>query len=152
MQVNIRWCAEDGVVDVHYRGMSVDSEAMYQRWTLELHRGFSAALHAAGGKFPLVVDIDELEIRPAFRSRYGMELAPLVAERYASAIARYGRRQDTRSVVAVQALKRVTQAVGSETLRQPEYDANLFDNRADAVAYVLELSRRRAELEGSPQR
>ena len=145
MKATFTWHAGEGVASIVYVGNKVDSEETYQEWCQKVDEGLSRCLDEAGERFPLVVDIDELDIQPGFRERYGHELAPRVGKLYATAIARYGSRADTRSVVALEAMRRAVSNALPADLKSARYDANLFRTRAEAVAYVVELSRLRKE-------
>lgn len=134
------WDSDLGVVTIEYTSAIIDSDTAYDTWVAELRREFERCFAEAGGKYPLVVCIDELDIRPEFRDRYGQELAIEVADRWATAIARYGTRVGTRGVVASQALKRVVDDSLRPEQRARQYDANLFRTRESAIREVKRLA------------
>lgn len=136
MDVMFTWDGDRGVATIEYQGAVIDSDAAYEEWTAKLKVGFEEMKRRAGGKYRLVVDIDQLSIKAPFQKKYGQELAVWVAENFATAIARYGSRSDTRTVVATQAMKRAIEHPGNKDVQGRAYAANMFDNREAAVAFV----------------
>lgn len=132
MEAIIAWKPDDRVVDCVYRGAIINTPRRFQEWKELIFPQFDDALRQAGGRFPLIVCIDELEIHPALASRYGMEVARVVGSKYATSIARYGHRTTVRAVIAVEAMR-------------SDYKANLFERRSEAIQHVLGL----AEVLGS---
>lgn len=74
--------------------------------------------------------------------RYSQELAPPIAHRYASVIARYGAHGSTGRVVAVEAMRR-TVNLDDPAAKAREYAANTFATREEALAFVASWAGRR---------
>ena len=134
---DIRWIPEDRVCEIAYEDMNVCDAASFTEWESTLFAGLEAAKKTAGGKFPLMVNIDGLTIGKAYADRYST-VAVRVAHDYATVITRYGRHAKTGSVVALTAMRR---ALGSDDplARAKAYAANLFESRAQALAFIRTL-------------
>lgn len=135
MEVNVTWDKAREVAIVNYVDARIDSPSHYEEWTRKLLEEFDDILERYGKKFPLMVCIDNLSFSPEFESRYGKELAPLVAQKYASVIARFGANVPTKMVISNQAVKRILEHTSPESLKK-EYGANVFQTEEDALVFV----------------
>lgn len=129
--IEVRWDEKVGVALIsHPGGLSLTSPDEVQRWSEELNVKLAAIYRERQGKFPIVVSVDALYIRPAVADLYG-HVVSSYSERYASALARYVLKPNgVGQVITVAAMKE-------------GYRANLLSSRADAITHVL------AEANGS---
>jgi hypothetical protein len=139
MKIDMKWDVDAGVVDINYTAMNVVDEASFTYWRSGLMREFRRCKLEAGGKFPLIVNIDELKIDPEFAERYSSEVAAVVAAQFATAIARYGSRATTRVIVAIEAAKR--SRAKTPHGREKAFKANIFDTREAAISFVRAAAR-----------
>ncbi|MDW3194321.1 MAG: hypothetical protein R8G66_18240 [Cytophagales bacterium] len=135
MEVRVTWDDSKAVAIVNYIDAKIHSEVHYNEWKQKLLSRFDQVLDQVGQKFPLIVCIDQLSFSSEFESRYGKELAPMVAQKYASAIARYGKNVPTKMVVSNQAVQRILEHASPESLRK-EYGANVFQTQDDALVFI----------------
>ncbi len=129
---------QTGVVLIDYTDAVIDSEAAFAEWTDKLMTGFETMKRRLGGKYPLAVCIDGLSLTRRFGERYSKELAVPVAERYASAIARYGTSGKTTAVIAIEAMKRVLEHEAHSD--EEAFQANVFANRSEAIAFLRQVA------------
>ncbi len=137
--MHVEFTLEDGIVFVDYTDAVIDSDARFDEWSGLLIPGFERMLATVGSKFPLAVCVDGLKLQRRFGERYSRELAVRVAETYASAIARYGRSGHTTAVVAIEALQRMEDDLPGG--RDERYAANVFRDRAEAIAFLRQITR-----------
>ncbi len=135
MEVHVTWDENNAVAIVKYRDAKIDSELHYKEWQQKLLPPLDKILSKIGKKFPLIIEIDGLSISSEFESRYGKELAPMVAQKYASAIARFGKNVPTKMIVSNQAVQRILEHTSPESLRK-EYGANVFQTLEDAIIFI----------------
>src|SRR5688572_19876384 len=131
---SVRWGEKVGVAFVsHPWGMTLGTLEDVERWRDEVFQKMSTIEKERGGKFPIVVCIDGVTIRPSVAEAYGRVVSSY-AERFALGLARYIHRPNgVGQIVTVAAMK-----VG--------YRANLFTSRSAAIAHAL------AEASGSKPR
>jgi len=134
--LEVHWEASLGVAVIsHPFGLVLGTPEDVARWGEELFAKLGAIESQRGGRFPIVVSVDGLTIRPQVAEEYG-KVARRYADRFASGLARYSRRPNgVGQIITVAAMKE-------------GFRANLFTSRSEAVAYVLgkgeePLSRRR---------
>lgn len=139
MEVRVTWDDDNGVAVVNYVDAIIDSEPHYKEWEQKLILQLDKILAKEGNKFPLIVGIDGLSFSSEFESRYGKELAPMVAQKYASTIARYGKNVPTKMVVSNQAVRRILEHTSPESLRK-EYGANVFQTIDDAMVFIKAIN------------
>ena len=135
MEVQVTWDDSKAVAIVNYIDAKIDSEVHYNEWKQKLLSRFDQILEQVGDKFPLIVCFDQLSFSSEFESRYGKEFAPLIAQKYASAIARYGKNVPTKMVVSNQAVQRILENTSPESL-QKEYGSNVFQTLDDALVFI----------------
>lgn len=123
--LEVIWDDALGVAHVsHPRGLTLGTAAEVERWRVELFDKLTLIEGQRGGRFPIVVCVDGMTIRPAVAEDYG-RVASSYGQRFASGIARYSRRPNgVGQIITVAAMK-----VG--------YRANLFASKSEAVAHVL---------------
>lgn len=126
--LEVVWDNTLGVAHVsHPRGLTLETTAEVERWRAELFAKLTLIEGERGGRFPIVVCVDGMTIRPAVAEDYG-RVARSYGQRFASGIARYSRKPNgVGQIITVAAMKE-------------GYRANLFASKAEAVAYVLSLS------------
>ncbi len=135
MEVHVTWDERNAVTIVKYVDAKIDSELHYKEWKQKLLTQFDRILVKTGKKFPLIVGIDGLSFSSEFESRYGKELAPMVAQKYASSIARFGKNVSTKMIVSNQAVQRILEHTSPESLLK-EYGANVFQTLDDALIFI----------------
>lgn len=130
----MRWDEKFGVAFVsHPWGLSLTTPEEIERWREELHLKLDVIFKERGGRFPIVVSVDGLMIRPAVAELYG-RVVSTYSERFASGLARYVHKPNgVGQIITVAAMKE-------------GYRANLFTSRSDAIAHAL------AEASGSKSR
>jgi hypothetical protein len=123
--INVRWEDKVGVALVsHPWGLTLGTPEDVKHWGDELFRKLGALEQARGGRFPIVVCVDGLSIRPTVAEAYGRVVSSY-AERFASGIARYVNRPNgVGQIITVAAMKE-------------GYRANLFNSRGAAIAHAL---------------
>jgi hypothetical protein len=124
-RLDVLWDGSLGVALVsHPTGLVLGSPEEVERWGEELFSKLAVIETERGGRFPIVVCVDGLNIRPQVADDYG-RVARRYAERFASGLARYSRRPNgVGQIITVAAMKE-------------GYRANLFTTRSEAVAHVL---------------
>jgi hypothetical protein len=129
----VAWDEALGVAHVsHPFGLTLGSPEDVERWREELFAKLTLIEGERGGRFPIVVCVDGMTIRPSVAEEYG-RVARSYGERFASGIARYSRRPNgVGQIITVAAMKE-------------GYRANLFGTKSDAVAHVLSI----ADAQGS---
>jgi hypothetical protein len=123
--VDVRWDERLGVALVsHPEGLSLATPEHVELWRQEVFRKLGGLEKERGGRFPIVVCVDGLSIRPSVAELYG-KVVSTYSERFASGLARYGNRPNgVGQIITVAAM-------------QQGYRANLFSTRAEAVAHAL---------------
>ena len=121
----LRWDENVGVAVIsHPWGLSLATTAEVERWRDELFQKLSIVEKERGGRFPIVVCVDDLTIRPSAAEEYG-RIVRSYAERFASGLARYSQRPNgVGQIITVAAMKE-------------GYRANLFSSRGDAINQAL---------------
>ncbi len=132
--IQVRWDGKVGVALIsHPWGLSLSTPEEVERWREELYRKLELIAKERTGRFPIVVCIDGLVIRPTVAELYGRIVSSYM-ERFASGLARYVYKPNgVGQIITVAALKE-------------GYRANLFTSRGDAIAHAL------AEASGSKPR
>ncbi len=132
--ISVRWDHKLGVAMVsHPWGLTLGTAEDVERWRDEVFQKLGSLERERGGKFPIVVFVDGLTIRPSVAELYG-RVVTSYAERFASGLARYSNRPNgVGQIITVAAMKE-------------GYRANLFTTRGEAVAHAL------AEASGSKPR
>ncbi|HKO95019.1 MAG TPA: hypothetical protein VJU61_27885, partial [Polyangiaceae bacterium] len=91
-----------------------------------------------GGRFPIVVSLDGVTIRPHVAAQYG-SVVRQYTERFASGLARYSHRPNgVGQIVTVAAMKE-------------GFRANLFTSRSDAVTHALAMAADQAGALSKPR-
>jgi hypothetical protein len=122
--VRVTWEPVRGYAWIRYlEHIEVVDNQTLARWEAALRAQLDPILVGRGDKFPCVISIDNMSVRPVVADDYG-EMAKRLVANYASRHARYGRPSTVRTIVAVEALKNGV-------------PANLFESLEDAVVYVL---------------
>jgi hypothetical protein len=121
----VRWEEKLGVALIsHPAGLSLTTPEEVQRWSEELHSKLELIDQRRQGKFPIVVSVDGLYIRPAVAELYGRVVTGY-SERFASGLARYVHKPNgVGQIITVAAMKE-------------GYRANLFTTRSAAIAHAL---------------
>lgn len=124
-RVEVRWDSRLGVAHVsHPSGLTLSAPEHVELWRQEVFQKLAALERQRGGRFPIVVCVDGLSIRPSVAALYG-KVVTSYSERFASGLARYGNRSNgVGQIIAVAAM-------------QQGYRANLFSSQAEAVAHAL---------------
>jgi hypothetical protein len=122
------WDEALGVAHVsHPCGLTLSSTEDVERWRAELFAKLTMIETQRGARFPIVVCVDGMTIRPSVAEEYG-RVARSYGQRFATGIARYSRRPNgVGQIITVAAMK-------------GGYRANLFGTKSDAVAHVLSIS------------
>lgn len=123
--LQVHWDDAAGVAFVsHPQGLLLETSEEIEHWRAEAFSKLAAIEQQRGGRFPIVVSLDGVTIRPAMAELYGA-VVKNYGERFASGLARYTRRPNgVGQVVTVAAMK-----VG--------FKANLFTSRSEAIAHAL---------------
>lgn len=124
-RVDVRWDGRLGVALVaHPSGLSLATPEHVELWRQEVFQKLAAIEKERGGRFPIVVCVDGLSIRPSVAELYG-KVVSTYSERFASGLARYGIRPNgVGQIITVAAMQR-------------GYRANLFSTKGEAVAHAL---------------
>ena len=132
--ISVRWEDNVGVALVsHPWGLTLGTLEDVQRWGEELFRKFAVIEQERGGRFPIVVCVDSLNIRPSVAEAYGRVVSSY-ADRFASGLARYVNKPNgVGQIITVAAMKE-------------GYRANLFTSRGAAITQAL------AEANGAKSR
>jgi hypothetical protein len=122
------WDDALGVAHVsHPSGLILATTEDVERWREELFAKLTVIEGQRSGRFPIVVCVDGMTIRPSVAEEYG-RVARSYGERFASGIARYSRKPNgVGQIITVAAMKE-------------GYRANLFASKSDAVAHVIAIS------------
>jgi len=123
--LQVHWDDAAGVAFVsHPQGLLLETPEEVDHWRDEVFAKLAAVEEQCGGRFPIVVSLDGVTIRPNVAELYG-SVVKNYAERFASGLARYTRRPNgVGQVVAVAAMKE-------------GFKANLFTSRSEAIAHAL---------------
>jgi hypothetical protein len=126
--LEVRWDETAGVVFVsHPQGLLLETLEEVEQWGVEVFAKLGVIEAERGGRFPIVVSLDGVTIRPNVATEYG-SIVRKYTERFASGLARYTRRPNgVGQIVAVTAMKE-------------GFRANLFTSRSDAVAHALAMA------------
>jgi len=132
--LSVRWDDKLGVALVfHPGGLSLSTPEEVERWRDEVFSKLGAIEKARGGRFPIVVCVDAVSIRPTVAEQYG-RVVRAYSERFASGLARYVHKPNgVGQIITVAAMKE-------------GFRANLFTSRGDAIAHAL------AEASGAKSR
>jgi len=123
--LQVHWDEAAGVVFVsHPQGLLLETQEEIEHWRDEVFSKFAVIEQQRGGRFPIVVSLDGVTIRPSVADLYGSVVRTYI-ERFASGLARYTRRPNgVGQVITVAAMK-------------GGFKANLFTSRSDAIAHAL---------------
>jgi hypothetical protein len=132
--LSVRWEEKIGVALVsHPWGLTLGTPEDVERWRDEVFQKLGSIEKERGGKFPIVVCVDGVTIRPTVAEAYGRVVSSY-AERFALGLARYVHRPNgVGQIITVAAMKE-------------GYRANLFTSRGDAIAHAI------AEANGAKSR
>ena len=132
--LSVRWDDKFGVALVsHPGGLSLSTPEEVERWRDEVFSKLTPIERARGGRFPIVVCVDAVTIRPSVAEQYG-RVVRAYSERFASGLARYVHKPNgVGQIITVAAMKE-------------GFRANLFASRGDAIAHAL------AEASGAKSR
>ena len=135
--LNVLWDQTVGVAFVsHPRGLLLETSDEVEHWGIEVFAKLGVIEAERGGRFPIVVSLDGVTIRPNVAAEYG-SVVRNYAERFASGLARYTRRPNgVGQIVAVAAMKE-------------GFRANLFTSRSEAVAHALAMA---VDRDGAPSK
>jgi hypothetical protein len=135
--LNVRWDETAGVVFVsHPQGLLLETSEEVEQWGMEVFAKLGVIEAERRGRFPIVVSLDGVTIRPNVAAQYG-GVVRNYAERFASGLARYTLRPNgVGQIVAVAAMKE-------------GFRANLFTSRSEAVAHALAMA---ADQNGAPSK
>jgi len=124
----VLWDEALAVVHIsHPWGLELATLQDVERWRVELFAKLTVLEAARGGRFPIVICVDGMTIRPSVAQEYG-RVARSYGERFASGIARYSRKPNgVGQIITVAAMKE-------------GYRANLFESKSDAVAHAHAVS------------
>jgi hypothetical protein len=121
----VSWDEALGVALIsHPWGLTLGCPEELEAWRAELFAKLEGVEKARGGRFPIVVCVDGLTIRPSIAQEYG-KVARSYSERFAKGLARFSVRPNGVGQI-------ITVAAMTEG-----YRANLFTNRGAAVAHAL---------------
>ncbi|MEY2936204.1 MAG: hypothetical protein RL033_6953 [Pseudomonadota bacterium] len=123
--LQVYWDDAAGVAFVlHPQGLLLETLEEVGIWRDEVHAKLEGIQQARAGRFPIVVCLDGVTIRPNVVAEYGIVVRGY-AERFASGLARYSRRPNgVGQMVTVAAMKE-------------GFKANLFTSRSEAIAHAL---------------
>lgn len=121
-----RWDAGLGVALVsHPWGLALGSQEEIGKWRAELFEKLALIEKQQGGRFPVVVCVDGVTIRPSVAEEYG-KVVRSYSERFATSVARYSQKPNgVGQMITVAAMK-------------AGFRANLFISKGEAVAHALE--------------
>ena len=121
----MRWDATLGVAFIsHPWGLALGTLADIESWRVELFTKLAVIEQERGGRFPIVVCVDGLTIRPSVAEDYG-KIARAYSERFAKGLARYSHKPNG-----------VGQMITAVAMNGG-FRANLFTSRSDAVSHAL---------------
>jgi len=123
--LQVHWDDAAGVAFVsHPRGLLLETPEEVEHWRQEVFSKLAGVERQRGGRFPIVVSLDGVTIRPNVAELYGSVVKSYV-ERFATGLARYMRRPNgVGQVVSVAAMKE-------------GFRASLFTSRSEAIAHAL---------------
>jgi hypothetical protein len=126
--LQVEWDASAGVAFVsHPAGLALETLDAVAAWREEVFSKLAAIEQQRGGRFPIVVSVDGVTIRPHVAAEYGRVVREYT-ERFASGLARYSRRPNgVGQVITVAAMKE-------------GFRANLFTSRSDAILHALAMA------------
>jgi hypothetical protein len=121
----VRWDTAVGVAFIsHPWGLVLGTPAEVESWRIELFTKLAAIERERRSRFPIVVCVDGLTIRPSIAEGYG-KIARTYSERFATGLARYSHKPNG-----------VGQMITAVAMNGG-FRANLFKSRSDAVAHAL---------------
>jgi hypothetical protein len=121
----VRWDPALGVAFIsHPWGLVLGTAAEIESWRAELFNKLSVIEKERGGRFPIVVCVDGVMIRPSVAEDYG-KVARAYSERFARGLARYSHKPNG-----------VGQMITAVAMNEG-FRANLFASRSEAVSHVL---------------
>ena len=137
--LQVEWDETAGVAFIsHPQGLLLETADEVEHWSQEVFAKLSAIEVARGGRFPVVVSLDGVTIRPQVAAQYG-SVARNYGERFASGLARYSHRPNgVGQIVTVAAMKE-------------GFRANLFTSRSDAVAHAVAMAADQAGALSKPR-
>lgn len=120
-----RWDTGLGVAMIsHPWGLVLGTPEETGKWRTELFEKLAVIEQQQGGRFPIVVCVDGLTIRPSAAEDYG-KIVQSYAERFATCITRYSQKPNgVGQMITVVAMKE-------------GFRANMCASKAEAVAQVL---------------
>lgn len=120
-----RWDAGLGVALVsHPWGLVLGTHEEVGKWRAEVFEKLAVIEKQQGGRFPIVVCVDGVTIRPSVAEEYG-KVVRSYSERFATRIARYSQKPNgVGQMITVAAMKE-------------GFRANLFTSKSEAVAQAL---------------
>jgi hypothetical protein len=123
--LQVEWDESAGVAFVsHPTGLTLETLEAVAAWREEVFSKLAVIERQRGGRFPIVVSVDGLTIRPSVAAEYG-RVAREYTERFASGLARYSRRPNgVGQIITVAAMKE-------------GFRANLFTSRSEAIQHAL---------------
>jgi hypothetical protein len=132
--LQVHWDDAAGVAFIsHPQGLLLETPEEIEHWREEVFSKLALVEKQRGGRFPIVISLDGVTIRPTVAELYGTVVKAYV-DRFASGLARYTRRPNgVGQVVTVAAMKE-------------GFKANLFTSRSDAIAHAL------SGADGAPSR
>jgi hypothetical protein len=121
----VRWDAGLGVLLIsHPWGLVLGMPEEIEKWRAELFEKLALIEKQQGGRFPVVVCVDGLTIRPSAAEDYG-KVVRSYSDRFATRVARYSQKPNgVGQMITVAAMK-----VG--------FRANMFTSKTEAVAQAL---------------
>jgi len=123
--LQVHWDDAAGVAFVsHPQGLLLESPDDIEFWREEVFAKLGLIEQERGGRFPVVISLDGVTIRPNVADLYG-SVVRSYSERFASGLARYTRRPNG-----------VGQVV-TATAMKGGFKANLFTSRSEAIAHAL---------------
>lgn len=135
LDFDVRWEPLHRVAHVTHRDVRLDSMLIVSAWRDQLFARLDTIKAERGGKFPIVVCIDNFTIRPSVADDYGLVVRAL-NERYAAGVVRYGAPALVKQIIAVEALK-------------AGFRANLCASFDEALAALVELGSLPPTVRGS---
>jgi hypothetical protein len=123
--LDARWDAALGVALIsHPWGLVLGTREEISQWRAELFEKLAVLEQQRGGRFPIVVCVDGVTIRPSATEDYG-KVVRSYSDRFATGVARYSQRPNgVGQMITVAAMKE-------------GFRANMFTSKSEAVAQVL---------------
>ncbi len=122
MHVDVQWRPDLELATIDYKAAVIDSDERFEQWIAKVIPPLRGIFAQVGHPFPLVVNIDELEISPQFSARYREELVDTV-NAWCDPIARHGTASNVRVIVSLEAMRGA-------------YQANIFSDFEQAVKFA----------------